>query len=234
MLTTEQKERYTRQISIEKIGEEGQLRLSRSSALIVGVGGLGSPIATLLASAGMGRIGIVDYDTVSLSNLPRQTIYTTSDIGLPKVECARRRLSAMNPEVKIEAYNERFDHKLADKLLPRYDMVIDGCDNPSTRYIIDRAARKHSMPYVYGAIREFEGQVSVFHYRGAGGYEDLFPEEYSPKSYSPPAVMATTPAIIGAIEANEALKIAIGYGNVLNGKLLRFESVSYALDIFDI
>ncbi len=228
------KERYLRQIALAEVGEQGQARLKNSSALIVGVGGLGSPISTLLAAAGMGRIGIVDFDTVGLSNLPRQTLYSQEDIGLSKVECARKRLVANNPAVEIVAYNMRFDDKLAQEIVPQYDMIIDGCDNMATRYVMDRAAGQFGKPYIYGAIRGFEGQVSVFHHLGAGAYSDLFAAENAQDPQAPPAVMATTPAIVGAIQANEALKIAIGFGQTLASRLLSFDSRNYSFNIFEI
>lgn len=228
------RERYLRQIALEELGEKGQLRLRQSSALIVGVGGLGSPIATLLCSAGMGRIGIVDFDTVSLSNLPRQTLYTTDDIGLYKVDCASKRLAASNPETQIDVYKLKLDEQCARKLISRYDMVIDGCDNMPTRYIIDTCAKELGKPYIYGAIRGFEGQVSVFHHDGAGAYSDLFAANNADKPQAPPAVMATTPAIIGAIQANEAIKIAIDFRNTLAGKLLTLDTRSYNMSIFDL
>lgn len=234
MLTNDEKERYLRQIALEELGEQGQLRLSNSSALIVGVGGLGSPIATLLTSMGFGRIGIIDDDTVSLSNLPRQTLYTIDDIGLPKVECATRRLQKMNDTVKIESYLCRFDDEIAEKIVSQYDMIIDGCDNMETRYIIDRASKRFNKPYIYGAISGFIGQVSVFNHNGAGCYNDLFPQNEAKSPSNPPAVMATTPAIIGAIQANEACKIAIGYKETLSGRLLAFDSRNYSLNIFTI
>ncbi|MFI3299420.1 MAG: HesA/MoeB/ThiF family protein [Rikenellaceae bacterium] len=236
MLSNELKERYLRQIALPEVGLEGQERLAQSSALIVGVGGLGSPIATLLCSSGFGRIGIVDFDVVSLGNLPRQTLYTTDDIGLPKVECAMRRLTAMNPNVVIESYNMRLDSDSALELFPKYDMIIDGCDNPQTRYIIDHATSQLHKPYIFGAISGFMGQVSIFNYGGAAAYSTLFPLEDAAEVTCPPAVMSTTPAIIGAIEANEALKIAIGgfQDNTLAGKLLTFDSRSYSLNIFSI
>ncbi len=228
------KERYLRQISLQEVGEKGQIALSNASVLIVGVGGLGSPIATLLVSAGFGRVGIVDYDVVSLSNLPRQTLYTTEDIGLPKVECAVKRLKVMNPLVTIESYNLKFDDTVALEILSKYDMVVDGCDNFASRYIIDAAAEELAKPYIYGAIRGFEGQVSLFHYNGASGYSSLFPQQDALPTMPPPAVMATTPAIIGAIEANEALKIAIGYGECLSGKLLTFDSRDYSFNLLEL
>ncbi len=229
------KERYTRQISLQEVGERGQVALSNSSVLIVGVGGLGSPISTLLVSAGFGRVGIVDYDVVSMSNLPRQTLYTTDDIGLPKVECAAKRLKAMNPNVTIESYKLKFDESVAVEILSKYDMVVDGCDNAASRYIIDNAAKQLNKPYIYGAINGFLGQVSLFHYNGVGGYSELFPKQESAAPSAPPAVMATTPAIIGAIEANEAIKIAIGgYGNTLQGKLLTLDLRDYSFNLFEL
>ncbi len=234
MITQADKERYTRQIALEEVGEEGQQRLANSSVLIVGCGGLGSPIATLLASSGAGRIGIVDFDVVGLSNLPRQTIYTTDDLGRPKVECAERRLRAMNPSVKIECYNVLFEDSNAQEIMSQYDMVVDGCDNMQTRYVIDSASKSLGIPYIYGAIRGFEGQVSVFNHQGAGCYADLFAREDAKAPSLPPAVMSTTPSLIGAIEANEVLKIAIGYGETLAGRLLTFDTRTYAFNIFEI
>ncbi len=228
-----EKERYLRQIALCEVGEVGQERLQQSSVVIVGVGGLGSPVATLLTSAGVGRIGIIDYDVVGLSNLPRQTLYTTEDIGKSKVECAERRLRAMNPSAQIESYNLRLSDENAKDILSRYDIIVDGCDNMSTRYIIDRASKELGVPYVYGAISGFEGQVSVFNHSNGRGYEELYGKEGS-SQMPPPAVMATTPAIIGAMEANEVMKIVVGYGDILAGKLLTFDSRNYSLNIFDI
>lgn len=233
-MNNQDRERYLRQIAIEEVGEGGQKRLQQSSALIVGVGGLGSPIATLLTGAGFGRIGIIDFDVVSLSNLPRQTLYTTEDLGLSKVKCAKRRLKAANPNVEVEAYNLRLDELSAKELIAQYDMVIDGCDNMPTRYAIDRAARQLGKPYIYGAIRGFEGQVSIFHYKKAAAYSDLFAEKDADKIQAPPAVMATTPTIIGAIQANEAIKIALGLEGTLDSKLLTLDTRGYTLNIFDI
>ncbi len=233
-MNQQEKERYTRQISLTEVGEEGQVRLASAAVLVVGVGGLGSPIATLLASSGVGRIGIVDYDVVSLSNLPRQTLYTTDDVGQPKVECAARRLSAMNPTVEIECYNTKFDDSTAMAIMSRYDIVVDGCDNMPTRYIIDRYSKQLAIPYIYGAINGFVGQVSVFNYLGAGSYSDLFPPDNATTPPPPPAVMSTTPAMIGTIQAGEVFKVIVGYGSTLARKLLTFDSRNYEFNIFDI
>lgn len=233
-LSEKERERYTRQISLDELGEQGQLRLKSSSVLIVGVGGLGSPIATLLVASGFGRVGIVDSDVVSLSNLPRQTLYTTDDIGLRKVDAAKRRLSALNPEVEIESYNIRLDKEQAESLISRYDMVVDACDNAATRYIMDRAACEAGLPYIYGAISGFVGQVSIFNHHGAGSYSDLYPEEALPDISMPPSVAATTPAIVGAIEANECIKLAIGYPDTLANKLLTIDTRSYSFNLFEL
>ncbi len=233
-MTPSDKERYTRQISLPEVGEEGQARLASAGVLIVGVGGLGSPTATLLASSGVGRIGIVDYDVVSLSNLPRQTLYTTDDVGMPKVECAKRRLLAMNPTAKIESYNAKFDDSTAEEIMKGYDIVVDGCDNMPTRYLIDKFSQRLSIPYIYGAINGFVGQVSVFNFGGAGCYADLFPIDNATPPPPPPPVMSTTPALIGAIQAGEVFKIIVGYGSTLACKLLTFDSRNYELNIFDI
>ncbi|MFR9668559.1 MAG: HesA/MoeB/ThiF family protein [Rikenellaceae bacterium] len=235
MLNSSELERYTRQITLDELGESGQQRLKDSSVLIVGVGGLGSPIATLLTSSGFGRIGIVDSDVVSLSNLPRQTLYTTLDIGQPKVECAKRRLSQLNPQVEIEAYNMRLDINSAEDIASKYDIIVDACDNIETRYLMDSVSRKLSLPYIYGAISGFTGQVSIFNYMGAGSYSQLYPAEATDEMRAPSnSVIATTPAIIGAIEANEAIKIAIGYPNTLAGKLLTMDSRQYLFSIFSL
>ncbi|MFR9602744.1 MAG: HesA/MoeB/ThiF family protein [Rikenellaceae bacterium] len=227
-------QRYIRQIALEEVGEQGQRRLAQASVLIVGCGGLGSPISTLLASSGVGRIIIVDFDTVSISNLPRQTLYTTPEVGIAKVECAKRRLEAMNPNVVVEAYNEMFDMELGERILEGVDVIVDGCDNMATRYVMDELSRRFGIPYVYGAIRGFVGQVSVFNYQGAKSYSDLFARENSAATQPPPPVMATTPTLIGAIQANEVMKILIGYGDTLSGRLLTFDSRSYMLNIFEI
>ncbi len=228
------KERYTRQIALEEVGVEGQELLARSSVLVVGVGGLGSPVASLLVSSGVGRVGIVDFDTVSLSNLPRQRLYTTKDIGKSKVACAAQRLRAMNPAVDIVEYNTTFDETSAEEIARGYDIIVDGCDNIPTRYIMDAISKRLSIPYIYGAIDGFVGQVSIFNYQRAAGYEELYPRACAPSNATPPAVMSTTPAIVGAFEANEALKIILGYGDNLAGKLLTFDSQHYELNIFDV
>ncbi len=218
---------------LPQIGEEGQRRLARSSALIVGVGGLGSPIALYLTAAGVGRIGLVDADTVSESNLQRQVLYVESEVGLPKVEMARRRLVALNSTVEIETYNCRLDESNAEEIIGRYDIVVDGCDNLRTRYLIDSVCGRLKKPYVFGAIGAMSGQVSVFHYGECPrSYAELFPTAEE-EATGVAGVVGTTPAVVGSFEANEAIKILAGFGNILSGRLLHIELDSLQISIID-
>lgn len=214
-------ERYNRQMILPEIGEEGQNKLSKAKVLIVGVGGLGSPIALYLAGAGVGCIGLIDDDVVSVSNLQRQVLYTEEEVGLPKAVQAKKRLEALNRDIKVEAYNMRLTDGNADDIISDYDIVVDGCDNFQTRYLINDTCRKLGKVYVYGAIRAFDGQVSVFNYNGGPDYRTLFPDEEEMKLMPAPpkGVIGATPGLIGCVEAGEVLKIIVGYGEVLSGKL---------------
>ncbi len=217
----QQETRYDRQLILPEIGPEGQQRLRDARVLLVGVGGLGSPIALYLTGAGVGTLGLVDDDVVSVTNLQRQILYTEAETGMCKVECASRRLRALNSEVTVIAHPERFRADNARQILENYDLVVDGCDNFATRYLIQDTATLLSKPYVYGAIRAFEGQVSVFNYQGGPGYRDLFPDEQEMLEMPPPpkGVMGITPGIIGCVETTEVIKILCGFGEVLSGKL---------------
>ena len=214
-------ERYSRQMLLSEIGEAGQSALRRARVLIVGVGGLGSPIALYLAGAGVGTLGLIDDDKVSESNLQRQILYTEKEIGQPKAICAKRRLNALNSNITIHAYTKRFTTENAERLVALYDIVVDGCDNFSTRYLINDVCIKLEKVYVYGAIRAFDGQVSVFNYRNGKNYRDLYPDEEEMLSLSSPSkgVLGIVPGIIGCMEANETIKIICGYGEILTGKL---------------
>ena len=230
------KERYNRHIILSEIGEEGQQKLINARVLLVGVGGLGSPIALYLAAAGMGTIGLVDADTVSESNLQRQVLYTESEVGKPKVECARRRLLALNSSLTVETYPIRFTQENASSLISKYDLVIDGCDNYSTRYLInDECSRQHK-PYVYGAIGEFKGQVSVFNYQGGPDYRMLYPDEAALTSQALQirGVMGVVPAITGSVQVAEAIKIIVGCGDVLSNRLLTFDALSMEFTVIDL
>ncbi len=214
--------RYSRQISLPEIGEDGQKKLHEAKVLIVGVGGLGSPIALYLAGAGVGTIGLVDDDTVSVSNLQRQILYTEAEVGQPKVHCAAQRLQALNGDVKVLACPFRLTPENARRLIAEYDIVVDGCDNFATRYLISDSCRALNKPYIYGAIQGFEGQVSVFCYgEQPKTYRDLFPDETETLQMPAPdkSVIGVTPAIVGSVEASETLKLICGYGEVLAGRL---------------
>lgn len=214
--------RYNRQIILPEIGEEGQNKLKKAKVLIVGVGGLGSPIALYLTGAGVGTIGLVDDDTVSITNLQRQVLYTEKELNKPKVLCAADRLSALNSEICLRPYFTRLTEDNAYDIISDYDIIVDGCDNFATRYLIDDICARQEKPYIYGAICGFEGQVSVFHYGdNKRSYRDLYPNEVEMNQMPPPSkgVMGVTPAIVGSIEACEVLKIICEYGDVLAGEL---------------
>ena len=214
--------RYDRQMILPEIGEEGQLKLKKAKVLIVGVGGLGSPIALYLAGAGVGCIGLVDDDRVSISNLQRQVLYSENELDKPKAVCAAERLSALNSRISILPYSTRLTEENAGNIIRKYAIVVDGCDNFATRYLINDICIEQRKPYVYGAICGFEGQVSVFNYgEMKKSYRDLYPNEEEMKRMPPPpkGVIGVTPAVVGSIEATEVLKIICGFGDILAGKL---------------
>ena len=214
--------RYDRQMILPEIGEEGQLKLKKAKVLIVGVGGLGSPIALYLAGAGVGCIGLVDDDRVSISNLQRQVLYSENELDKPKAVCAAERLSALTSGISILPYSTRLTEENAGNIIRKYDIVVDGCDNFATRYLINDICIEQRKPYVYGAICGFEGQVSVFNYgEMKKSYRDLYPNEEEMKRMPPPpkGVIGVTPAVVGSIEATEVLKIICGFGDILAGKL---------------
>lgn len=216
-------ERYARQTALPEIGEDGQKKLSQARVLVVGVGGLGSPVALYLAAAGVGTLGIVDNDVVSESNLQRQVLYSDNETGLPKTECALRRLKGLNPTVNINVHTTRLTKDNATDIIGQYDIVVDGCDGFSTRYVINDVCRQLGVTYVYGAITAFSGQVAVFDYKNGVGYDTLFPDrEYfeTLKQDAAPPVVGTTPAVIGSIEANQVLQLICGFGNPLINRLL--------------
>lgn len=206
---------------LPELGEEGQRRLQRAKVLVVGVGGLGSPIALYLTGAGVGTVGLVDNDLVSISNLQRQVLYSEAEIGMSKAIRAKIRLEALNSDVKINAYPTRLTMKNAEEIISEYDIIVDGCDNFATRYLINDTCLQLGKVYVYGAIRAFDGQVSVFNYKGGPNYRHFFPDEEEMLSmpHPPKGVLGVTPGIVGCAEATEVLKIIGGYGEVLSGKL---------------
>ena len=213
--------KYHRQTLLSEIGEEGQEKLKQAKVLIVGVGGLGCPIALYLTTAGVGHLGLIDDDVVSLSNLHRQVLYDEADIGQPKAECAVRHLQAKNSDIHIEGYPFRLDKENAETLIAKYDIVVDGCDNHATRYLISDVCHQLQKPYVYAAIGAFQGQVGVLCYdEQASTYRTLFPDEdVMCDRKAEKGVIGTTPAVIGSFVANEVIKLIIGYGDVLKNKL---------------
>lgn len=213
-------ERYSRQLILEEIGEAGQRKLAAARVLIVGVGGLGSPIATYLAGAGVGTIGLVDADTVSISNLQRQVLYAESEVGQPKVMCAKQRLLALNSTITINTYHCWLTEENAKDIISDYDIVVDGTDNFDVRFVISDECERQHKPYVYGAICGLDGQVAVL-CNGKATYRTLFPDKEATEAMPHPGkqVVGTTPAVVGSIEANQVLQLICGYGTPLIDRL---------------
>lgn len=214
-------ERYARQTALPEIGPTGQAMIERGSVLIVGLGGLGAPAATYLTGAGVGRIGLCDPDTVSLSNLQRQVLYTEAEVGLAKVDCAARRLAAISGHTVFEKYPDGITPENAREIIGAYDIVVDCCDNFATRYLIDDVCAELGKVWVYGSIGAFTGQAAVMN--GAHGlrYSYLYPdrEELEGQPAASGGVLGIVPGVIGAIEAGEALKLLGQFGEPLDGKL---------------
>ena len=214
--------RYARHIALDEVGESGQQKLLNAKVLVIGAGGLGCPALQYFAAAGIGAIGIVDGDTVDESNLQRQILYSTSDIGSLKVEAAKERLNALNPNVSIIIYPENLSAENALTIIQDYDFVIDGTDNFAARYLVNDACVKLNKPFVYGAIHKFEGQVSVLNFNGGPTYRCLFPE--NPQQNQIPncaevGVLGVLPGVIGTLQATEVIKLILGIGEPLSGKL---------------
>ncbi|MBK7456583.1 MAG: molybdopterin-synthase adenylyltransferase MoeB [Anaerolineales bacterium] len=232
-LTHEEILRYSRHLLIPEVGLEGQKKLKAASALIVGTGGLGSPVALYLAAAGIGRIGLVDFDVVDSSNLQRQVIHGTATIGQLKVESARARLLDLNPDIQIDVYNEPFTSENAMRIAAQFDILIDGTDNFATRYLTNDVCVFLGKPNVYGSIFRFDGQASVFDARSGPCYRCLFPEPPPPglvPSCAEGGVLGVLPGTIGTIQATEALKILLGIGSPLTGKLLLYNALDMSFD----
>jgi adenylyltransferase/sulfurtransferase len=228
-LTNEEIARYSRHLILPEVGMEGQQKLKAASVLCVGTGGLGSPLLLYLAAAGVGRIGIVDFDVVDASNLQRQIIHGTSTVGKPKVISARDRILDVNPNVTVELYEEPFTSENALRIGANYDVIVDGTDNFPTRYLVNDACVLLGKPNVYGSIFRFEGQASVFNYQGGPNYRDLYPEPPPPglvPSCAEGGVLGVLPGIVGTIQATETIKILLGIGTSLSGRLLLFDALN--------
>ena len=227
-LTREQRQRYSRHLLIPEVGEEGQRKLLDARVLMMGVGGLGSPAAFYLAAAGVGRLGVIDSDIVDRSNLQRQILHTEDRIGQPKVESAREALTALNPDVDVVAYNTRLTSQNVDEIFSQYDLVVDGGDNFPTRYLVNDAAIKHNIPVVHGSVYRFDGQVTTFIPRIGPCYRCLFPSPPPPElapSCQEAGVLGVLPGVIGLLQAVEAIKLIIGAGQSLSGRLLCYSAL---------
>lgn len=225
--------RYSRHLLIPEVGLEGQRRLKASSALIIGTGGLGSPVSLYLAAAGIGRIGLVDFDVVDTSNLQRQVIHGRSTVGKLKVESARAKLLDLNPDIQIDIYNEPFTSENAIRIAKDYDVLIDGTDNFPTRYLTNDVCVFLGKPNVYGSIFRFDGQLSVFDARQGPCYRCLFPEPPPPglvPSCAEGGVLGVLPGTIGTLQATEALKVLLGIGEPMIGKLLLYNALDMSFD----
>ncbi|GAB4472508.1 MAG: molybdopterin-synthase adenylyltransferase MoeB [Anaerolineales bacterium] len=229
--------RYSRHLLIPEVGLEGQRKLKAASILVIGTGGLGSPVSLYLAAAGIGHIGLVDYDVVDSSNLQRQVIHGTTSVGELKVESARRRMLDLNPGIEVEVYNEPFTSENAMRIAKDYDVIIDGTDNFPTRYLSNDVCVLLGKPNVYGSIFRFEGQASVFDARRGPCYRCLFPEPPPPgmvPSCAEGGVLGVLPGTIGTIQATEALKLVLGIGEPLIGRLLLYNALDMTFDFVNL
>jgi sulfur-carrier protein adenylyltransferase/sulfurtransferase len=226
-LTNDEIKRYSRHLIMPEVGVDGQRKLKAASVLCIGAGGLGSPVALYLAAAGVGRIGIVDFDTVDFSNLQRQVLHGTPDVGRSKLQSAKDRLTALNPEVRIDTYETSLTSKNALDLFRGYDVVVDGTDNFPTRYLVNDACVLLGIPNAYGSIFRFEGQASVFAFPGGPCYRCLYPEPPPPglvPSCAEGGVLGVLPGVIGTIQATETIKLILGTGEPLVGRLLLYDA----------
>ncbi len=229
MITIQDFLRYNRQMLLPEIGETGQLRLKNAKVLVIGAGGLGCPILQYLATAGVGTLGIIDFDTVEMHNLHRQILYTEADINQPKAEIAAVVIRHLNPEISCLVFNKKLTAANAISILQDFDVIVDGCDNFATRYLVNDTCVALEKPLVYGSILKFEGQLAVFNHNGSKQLRDLFPEPPDPKDVpncSLNGVMGTLPGIIGTMMAHEALKLIIGLPTLRN-ELVLFNTLSW-------
>ena len=227
-LNKQEYERYSRHLILPEVGLEGQKRLKAASVLCIGTGGLGSPLLLYLAAAGVGRIGIVDFDIVDHSNLQRQVIHGTSWVGKPKIESAKNRILEINPFCQVDLYETRVSSENAIDIATPYDIIIDGTDNFPTRYLMNDVCVLLNKPNVYGSIFRFEGQATVFNYEGGPNYRDLYPEPPPPgmvPSCAEGGVLGVLCGVVGSIQATEAIKIILGQGTTLSGRLLLYNAL---------
>lgn len=228
-LTALEIKRYNRNIILPEVGAVGQQKLKKSKVLVIGAGGLGSPVLLYLAAAGVGTIGILDYDKVDESNLQRQVLYNNQDVGASKVLSAKTHLASLNPLITIQTFEEKLNNDNALDIINKFDLVVDGSDNFPTRYLINDACVILNKPWVFGSIYKFEGQVAVFNFNNGPSYRCLYPQPPLPgeiANCSEIGVIGVLPGIIGTIQANEVIKMILGIGEVLSAKLLVFDALS--------
>ena len=236
-LSHEEIKRYSRHLLIPEVGLDGQKKLKQSSILIIGTGGLGSPVAMYLAAAGVGRLGLVDYDVVDYSNLQRQVIHGSSTLGILKVDSAKQRLLDINPDIEISTYNEVFTSDNAMEIAKGYDLIIDGTDNFPTRYLVNDVCVMLGIPNVYGSIFRFDGQVSVFDAEDGPCYRCIFPEPPPPglvPSCAEGGVLGVLPGTVGTLQATEAIKLLLGIGTSLKGKMLLYNALDMSFDFINL
>jgi molybdopterin/thiamine biosynthesis adenylyltransferase/rhodanese-related sulfurtransferase len=229
MLTKEEVMRYSRHLIMPEVGMEGQLKIKAAKVLCIGTGGLGAPLGLYLAAAGVGRIGLVDFDVVDTTNLQRQVLFGTSDVGQPKTAAAANRLRNLNPDIRVDTYETQLTSANALELFKDYDIIVDGTDNFPTRYLVNDACVITGKPNVYGSIFRFEGQITVFGHPGGPCYRCLYPEPPPPglvPSCAEGGVLGVLPGIVGTIQAAETLKLIIGKGEPLIGRLLLFDALA--------
>ncbi|MGB0384890.1 MAG: molybdopterin-synthase adenylyltransferase MoeB [Ardenticatenaceae bacterium] len=227
--TDEQKIRYSRHTLLPEVGEAGQAKLLQSKVLLIGAGGLGSPATLYLAAAGVGTLGIVDFDVVDLSNLQRQILHNQDRIGMAKVDSARETINKLNPDVNVIAYNEPLNSENVMEIIAEYDVIVNGCDNFPTRYLINDAAVMAGKPLVDGSIFQFEGQLTVYNHEGSPCYRCLYPTPPPPgevPSCAEGGVLGVLAGIVGSLQALEAIKILLGTGDYLGGRLVLFDALS--------
>jgi len=228
-LSKEEVLRYSRHLIMPEVGMEGQLKLKQARVLCIGTGGLGAPLGLYLAAAGVGRIGLVDFDSVDFTNLQRQVLFETTDVGRPKIEAAAEHLRNLNPDIHIDTFETRLTSDNALDILKDYDVIVDGTDNFPTRYLVNDACILLGKPNVYGSIFRFEGQITVFGYSGGPCYRCLYPEPPPPglvPSCAEGGVLGVLPGIVGTIQAAETLKLVLGKGEPLVGRLLLFDALA--------
>ena len=234
-LTEAQRDRYSRHIMLPEVGEKGQAKLLASKVLLLGAGGLGCPAGAYLAAAGVGTIGLVDADTVDASNLQRQILHATSRLGMPKVDSAEIAIRDLNPDVKVVKYQERLNSTNVDRIFKGWDVIIDGCDNFPTRYLVNDASLFNKIPVVHGSIFRFDGQVTTFMPFDGPCYRCLYPEP--PPAHLAPScaeagVLGILPGIVGTLQATEAIKLLLGRGVPLIGRLLQYDSLNMSFRTF--